>query len=252
LPASPLIRVEGLAVRYGGPQVLQDVDMEVSEGDFVGIVGPNGSGKTTLVRTIVGLETPDSGRVTLMGQPAGDFDQHDRLGFVPQDAVEVDPHFPASALEVALLGRVGARGLFRPWSSEDRAIALEALETVDVDHLAHRPVADLSGGERQRVFLAKALASRPDLLILDEPTAGVDPAAREEFYNLVDGFNHDRDLTVVLVSHDVQALTLCCHRIVALNRTVVYDGPPEGFEEAGGFSSVHDMRVEHHDGEASS
>lgn len=243
----PVIRARDLTVRFDGPPVLADVSLEVPEGDFVGIVGPNGSGKTTLLRTILGLETPDQGTVEVLGAEAQAGSRGGRVGYVPQHAVDVDPHFPASALEVTLMGRVRERGLLRRWTDEDKGAARAALETVGVGDLAGRTIGSLSGGERQRVFVAKALVGDPDVLLLDEPTAGVDPGARQDFYNLVDGLNHEQGLTIVLVSHDVQALSLCCHRLVGLNRRVVYDGDPQGFEDLGGFSSVYDMRIRHHE-----
>lgn len=241
-----LLEARDVDVRYGRTVAIEDVSLRIEEGEFVGLVGPNGSGKSTLVRTLLGLVEPTEGEVCCCGEPIHRFDDWARVGYVPQDAIHVDPGFPASALEVALLGRVAKRGLLRRWRSEDREAARRALETVGVDHLEDRRVGTLSGGERQRVFLAKALATDPDLLLLDEPMAGIDPAAREAFYNLIDGLNHDEDLTILLVSHDLQAVQMCCHRLVALNQRIVYDGSPEGFEEAGGLSKAYDMHIAHH------
>lgn len=245
----PPIQVEDLTVRFGSQLALEGVDLTVPEGDFVGIVGPNGSGKTTLLRTLLGLQRPTGGQARLFGQAASRFDQHGRLGYVPQHAVDVEAGFPASAFEVALLGRVGQRGLFRRLTDQDRQIARQALEDVGVAHLAERPIGTLSGGQRQRVFLAKALATEPELLILDEPTTGVDAGARESFYNLIDGLNHERGMTIVLVSHDTQVMTVCAHRVLVLNQRVLFDGPSEAFEEAGGLGAFYDLHV-HHGGEA--
>ncbi|MDX1612454.1 MAG: metal ABC transporter ATP-binding protein [Candidatus Thermoplasmatota archaeon] len=245
------VRMEQATVAYGDQPVLHELDLTLDSGDFVGLVGPNGSGKTTLLRTLLGLKRPRTGTVELFGQPAHRFDQHDRIGYVPQHAVEVDRAFPVTALEVVLMGRIGQRGLFRRLTSQDRARAREALALVGVEHLADQRIGTLSGGQRQRVFLAKALASDPELLILDEPTTGVDPAAREEFYNLIDGLNHDQGLTILLVSHDTQVITLCAHRVVVLNREIVFDGTPDRFQEAGGLDAFYDLHV-HHDGEACS
>lgn len=241
-----MLEARSMQVHLGHSHVLQDIDLEVESGEFVGLVGPNGAGKSTLVRSLLGLIEPTAGQVRCFGQPVHRFDDWGRVGYVPQHAVHVDARFPASALEVALLGRAAHRGLFRRWNAEDRAAAEDALGRVGVDHLIQRPVGTLSGGERQRVFLAKALAGEPDLLVLDEPTAGVDPSAREGFYNLIDDLNHDDGLTILLVSHDLQAVQLCSHRLVALNHRIVYDGAPERFEEQGGLSQAYDMHVSHH------
>ncbi len=246
-PQPPAAHLDHVTVRLDGATVLEDISFTVEAGDFLGIVGPNGAGKSTLLRTMLGLQAPTRGDVRLLGVAPQRFDAWPRVGYVPQHAVNVDRRFPASAMEVALLGRVGRRGLLRRWNDEDRAAAREALDLVGVEHLAQRQVGKLSGGERQRVFLAKALASDPDVLILDEPTAGVDVRSREAFYNLVDGLNHEHGLSVLLVSHDVHAVEACCHHLIALNRRIVYDGDPQGFEEAGGMSKVHDMHIHHHE-----
>lgn len=241
-----MLAARGVDVRYGATTALEGIHLRVEPGEFVGLVGPNGSGKSTLLRTLVGFVDPTVGEVSCCGEPIERFDDWSRIGYVPQDAVNVDPRFPASALEVALLGRVAKRGLFRRWTRGDREAARRALERVGVGHLEARSIGTLSGGERQRVILAKALASDPDLLLLDEPMAGVDATARESFYNLVDDLNHAAGLTILLVSHDIAAVQMCCHRLVALNRRVVYDGPPDRFDEAGGISRAYEMQITHH------
>lgn len=249
MPLAPPVQVQNLHVAYGRQPVLEGVELAIEDGDFVGLVGPNGSGKTTLLRTLLGLQAPTRGTVELFGTPPGRFSEHARIGYVPQHAVDVDVRFPATALEVVLMGRVGLRGLLRRLTGADRARAREALAEVGVDHLADRRIGALSGGQRQRVMLAKALATDPDLLILDEPTTGVDPGARENFYNTIDGLNHDRGLTILMVSHDVQVMTLCAHRLVVLNRSVLFDDTPEAFEQEGGLDAFYDLHI-HHGGEA--
>jgi zinc transport system ATP-binding protein len=241
-----VLGAEDVTVRYGATTALDGVSLRVENGEFVGLVGPNGSGKSTLVRTLLGLVEPDEGQTCCCGRPIHRFEDWSRVGYVPQDAVHVDPKFPASVLEVALLGRVAERGLVNRWTDEDREAAHAALERVGIGHLADRSIGTLSGGERQRAFLAKALASDPDLLLLDEPMAGVDAAAREDFYNLVDDLNHAEGLTILLVSHDLPAVRMCCHRLVALNQRVVFDGSPRDFEDEGGLSDAYDMHVSHH------
>ena len=242
---APVIQVRDVCVQYGDVSVLDHVALDIRHGEFVGIVGPNGGGKSTLLKAALGLVPTSCGETLLFGRHPGGAHAFERVAYVPQNAVHVDPRFPATALEVALLGRVGRRGLLRRLTAADRAATLEAMREVGVDALADRRIGALSGGERQRVFLAKAIAAEPELLILDEPTTGVDPRAREEFYRLLDHLNHDHDMTIVLVSHDTQALALVVHRLVAVNRAVVFDGAPQQFEAQGGFGAAYDIHMHH-------
>lgn len=242
---SPVLQAEDVCASYGPTRVLDHVGFTLEKGEFVGIVGPNGGGKSTLLKACLGLVPTTCGEVRLFGTPVRDFRDNGRISYVPQNVVHVDARFPASALEVALLGRVAKRGLFRRLNAEDRRATREAMDEVGVGHLADRPIGELSGGERQRVFLAKAIASEPELLILDEPTTGVDPHAREGFYHLLDHLNHSHGMTLLLVSHDTQAIALTAHRLVALNRTIVYDGPPSKFEEGGGFGAAYGIHLHH-------
>lgn len=240
-----VLSVRDVCAGYGSTRVLDHVSLDVVAGEFVGIVGPNGGGKSTLLKAALGLVPTTCGEVRLFGTPIAHFAEKTRVAYVPQNVVHVDATFPATAFEIALLGRVGRRGLFRRLNDEDKRFTLEAMEEVGVDALAKRQIGTLSGGERQRVFLAKALAAEPDLLILDEPTTGVDPKAREEFYRLLDHLNHSHKMTLVLVSHDTQAIALTAHRLVALNRTIVYDGPADAFESQGGYASAYDLHLHH-------
>lgn len=243
--APAALSVRDVCVRYGESQVLDHVTVEVRPGEFVGIVGPNGGGKSTLLKAALGLVPTTCGEARIHGDPVARFRDWRRIGYVPQNVVHVDPRFPATALEVVLLGRVGRAGLFRRLSGRDREMALAAMDEVGVGGLADRLIGTLSGGERQRVFLAKALVSEPDTLILDEPTTGVDPRAREGFYALLDRLNHERGMTMVLVSHDTQAIALAAHRLVAVNRAVVFDGAPAAFEAHGGFGAAYDIHLHH-------
>ncbi|HEV8360682.1 MAG TPA: metal ABC transporter ATP-binding protein [Candidatus Thermoplasmatota archaeon] len=242
-----VVELRGVSVDYGAERALAGADLMVNRGEFVGIVGPNGGGKTTLLRASLGLVPVREGEVHLFAVEVGRFADWARVGYVPQSAAQVDPQFPATALEVVLLGRVGRRGLFRRFQAADRERARQALREVEGLHLAERRIGTLSGGERQRVFLAKALAGEPELLILDEPTTGVDPKARAEFYQLLDHLNHDHDLTILLVSHDTEAILQSAHRIVAVNRHVVFDGTPQQFRDQEGILGAYAFHVPHTD-----
>ena len=246
---APVVDIEDVCVRYGELQVLDHVSLQIDAGEFVGVVGPNGGGKSTLLKAALGRAPTTCGEARLFGTPSTKFRDFARIGYVPQNVVHVDTRFPTTAFEVVMLGRVGRRGLFHRLTSEDRRIARRAMEEVGVENLSDRMIGNLSGGQRQRVFLAKALAAEPELLILDEPTTGVDPRARDSFYKLLDHLNHDHGMTLLLVSHDTQAVAMCCHRLVAVNRSIVFDGAPQAFEAQGGFGAAYDIQVHHHEAE---
>jgi len=227
---APVVRLRGVSVERDDLEVLHDIDLDVGRGDALGIIGPNGGGKTTLLRIMLGLEKPTRGDVALFGQPIASFREWRRLAYVPQNATHFDTAFPASVEEVVLLGRVPGRGLFHWLTDEDRKAASWAIEHCGLKGYEHRRVGRLSGGEKQRVFIAKALAAKPDLLVLDEPTTGVDRESQRRFYALVRDMNEEHGITVVLVSHDLGVVSAHLHRVVCLNRTLFYDGDPSAVD----------------------
>lgn len=226
MPMNHVLDVRELCVNLGGQRVLSDVTFSVGAGEFVGISGPNGGGKSTLVRAVLGIAPTCCGDVRLFGAPVGPPVLR-RIGYVPQHAAHVEHGFPATAKEVVAMGLTAARS--RPWRrSTARPDAVEeALKATGVADLARRRIGEMSGGQRQRVLLAKALVARPDLLILDEPTTGVDAAARDAFAHLLTDLNEERGMTILLVSHDADILNHAASRILVVDRTLVSDGPPD-------------------------
>lgn len=226
----PIILLEHVTVTYQDLVALEDVSLSVPPGAFLAIIGPNGAGKTTLLKTILGLLRPVRGTVRVFGKAPWELDgRQQRIGYVPQ-VMSVDLNFPVRAGEVVLMGRYGRIGLFRRPSAADRQAALQAMERVGIADLADRPIARLSGGQRQRVFLARALANEPDLLLLDEPTTGVDVAATESLYELLRGL-HDEGITILVVSHDVGVVAAYVDMVACVNRRLVAHGRPD---EVGG------------------
>jgi zinc transport system ATP-binding protein len=196
-------------------------------GDFLAILGPNGSGKTTLIRTLLGQVLPDSGRVLVFGKAPGELARdRRRIGYVPQIET-VDRNFPVHVFDLVMMGRYARLGLVRRPGKKDRDAVVRAMGRVGIDHLAERALGELSGGERQRAFLARALAGEPELLLLDEPTAGVDVAATEGFYDQIHQLQHELELTLVMVSHDVGVVSQHVDVIACLNRVLVAHGRPE-------------------------
>jgi zinc transport system ATP-binding protein len=221
-----IIQMEDVSVSFGEVPVLDHVFFQVRRGEFLAILGPNGSGKTTLLKCILGLIRPDSGKIRIFDtEPWNLNDQRRRIGYVPQ-LISVDLMFPLRAKEAVLMGRYSRIGMFRRPKPTDREAARIAMERVGIADLADRPIARLSGGQRQRVFLARALASEPEILFLDEPTTGVDPTTTESFYELL-GRLHREGITIIIVSHDVGVVASHVDGVACLNRGLVGHGRPE-------------------------
>jgi len=205
----------------GGPEVLHDVELEVESGEFVAIAGPNGGGKTTLLRVAVGLEQPARGEALIFGEPATQSSRRRRIGYLAQRA-QLGIDAPATVREVVESGRV-SRGLL---GRGDRSLVDDAIERVGLSHQARSVVSRLSGGQQQRAFLAKALAARPDLLVLDEPTAGVDVDAQEALAALLEELHRDLGVTILFCSHEFGAVEQYVDRLVLVRGGIAFDGDP--------------------------
>lgn len=220
---SNAIEIRNVSVQYGQHSALKGVEMKVPEGDYLGIIGPNGGGKTTLLKAILGLIPVRSGQIELFGKPA--IQGRSEVGYVPQFA-SMDKGFPITLYDVVLTGRQRpGLSLFFRYSKEDRNMTEELLEQVGILHLAKRQIAELSGGEFQKMLIARALATKPKLLLLDEPTANVDATARNQIYQLLEELN--QSITIVLVTHDLLAVSAQVQSLACLNGRLVYHGDPE-------------------------
>ena len=239
----PAVSIHDLGFRYATHPVLQDVDLDIAAGDFVSIVGPNGGGKTTLLKLMLGLLTPQSGRVRLFGKPPSRARQ--LVGYMPQH-VNLDPSFPVTVMDVVLMGRLGRRLPVGPFLAADRLAATQALRDTEATDIGDRPFSTLSGGQRQRVLIARALACEPDLLLLDEPTASLDPGVQDELYDLLHRLNER--MTIVLVSHDVSVVSRHVSKVVCVNVQVVQHPATEIKGELKKLFAGHDgMRLVRHD-----
>ena len=224
LPGSDgvLVALEGVSAGYGDGPVIHDITLQIMAGDFVGLVGPSGSGKTTILRTLLGDTRLYSGTVHLAG--AGERRRALRVAYVPQ-LETVDWNFPVTAAEVVMMGCANAGG-WLPWGRvEDRERTREMMERLSIGELAGRHIRKLSGGQQQRVFLARALVSEPHLLLLDEPTRGVDIKTRDDVLHLLDDLNH-QGITVIMTTHELNAVAAHLPWVVCLNHRVVAEGPP--------------------------
>jgi zinc transport system ATP-binding protein len=199
-----VVKISAVNYSYNSEPVLENINLDIHRGEFLGLIGPNGSGKTTLLKIILGLIKPDSGTISLLG----------RVGYVPQKAGLTSFHFPVTAWEVVSMAA--------PSSTHIK----EALVAVNMQDHAQKLLFELSGGQQQRIFIARALVNHPELLILDEPTVGVDVQSQTKFYGLLAKLNRDFKLTIILVSHDIDVVAHEVDTIACINRTLVYCGPP--------------------------
>jgi zinc transport system ATP-binding protein len=236
--ATPVLRAEGVSFAYGHDRVLDAVDLELRRGEFVALVGPNGSGKSTLLRVLLGLLPPLEGTVRLLDDSPRRVRNRWRLGYVPQ-RTHIAPDLPVTVEEVVATGRLARQGWWRRARPADRAAVDHALESVALADLRRHPLATLSGGQQQRVLIAKALASEPELLILDEPVAGVDSAAQRQFRDSLVHLVEEHGAGVLLVSHELGAVADDLDRVVVLKRRVVFDGPPAELAATGVSLGIH-------------
>jgi zinc transport system ATP-binding protein len=221
-----VVKLKDVWAYYNGTPVLQDINLAICERDFLGIIGPNGGGKTTLLKIILGLLKPRRGCVTVLGKDPRE--SRSQIGYVPQKSF-FDKNFPINVWQVTLMGLYSQTGLFRRYSREDEKKAEEALERVSMLEYKNRQIGELSGGQQKRAFIARAIASDPKLLLLDEPMESVDPKVQGELYGLLKEFQ--KEMAIVLVSHDVTAVSIYVDEIACLNRTLVYHGPKEISDE---------------------
>lgn len=218
----PALEVRNLWAGYNGKPVLEAINFQVDRGDMVGIIGPNGSGKSTLIKTILGLVKPMRGEVLVLGRD-GKPERH-LVGYTPQTEL-VDWDFPVTVFDVALMGRYSRRGLFRRTTKEDREAADASLELVKIFDLRDRLIGELSGGQRRRVLLARAMAHSPELLLLDEPMAGLDATAQHQLLDLLDELRA-KGATVILSTHDLSCVSSRCDKAACLNRRLIAFGKP--------------------------
>jgi zinc transport system ATP-binding protein len=220
------VELAGVAFGYRpGQRVLENVDLRLGAGEFVAVAGPNGGGKTKLVRIVLGLERPSEGTALLFGEPAHRYSGRRTLGYLAQRST-AGGDAPATVREVVAAGTLANGRLVGRIRREDRVVVGEAIERVGLGAVADAPLRTLSGGMQQRAFIAKALAGRPSLLVLDEPTTGVDAESQESLAELLADLHGELGVTIVYVSHEFGAVEHHVQRLVLVRRTIVFDGPP--------------------------
>jgi ABC-type Mn2+/Zn2+ transport system ATPase subunit len=240
--AANAVEVHGLHVRYDRVEALQGLDFTLPRGTALGIVGPNGSGKSTLLKAVAGLVTPSEGSVTVQGVaprrlPPG------TIGYVPQ-VEDVDWQFPVTVRDVVTMGRYPRIGPFQRFSAHDHSAVARAIEALDLGAIADRHISALSGGQQQRTFVARAIAQEPLLLLLDEPTTGVDAATEESLLVLVRGLVAD-GLPVLMTTHDLDRAAEWFDRLIVVDRKILADGTPDAVLESGAYAGIREHTHTH-------
>jgi len=240
-----IIELDNVSFFYTNETVIKDVSLRIHKGDYVGIIGPNGGGKSTLLKLMLGVIKPTHGSVKLFGQDIKHFKDWSKIGYVPQKTY-FDMNFPVTVEEVVSMGRYGKRGLFHFPTSEDAKKVKQALEQVEMGQFHKRQIGDLSGGQQQRVFIARALVVDPEVIFLDEPTVGVDIKTQQQFYKLLRKLNKELDLTLVLVSHELDVIAHESTELGYINRTLDYYGDPNEFLKGEYFHELIGRKGVHH------
>jgi zinc transport system ATP-binding protein len=238
----PAVSFDGVRFGYGRVDVLEDLTLSVEEGTFTALIGPNGAGKTTLLRLLLGLERPRAGEIRVFGEAPGARGQ--RVGYVPQKT-GVPEGFPLSVKEVVLMGRYAMIGWGRRPGREDRDAACTALARVNLADAADRRFGELSGGQQRRALIARALVGEPRLLLLDEPTAGLDPAAQARFYDVCCVLQREGGLTLIAASHDVDVVAQHADTVLLIDRSVQAMGPPAEVLSTAELDRVYDFPRDH-------
>jgi zinc transport system ATP-binding protein len=244
LAAKPIVEIRDVSVRYpNGVLALDRITLDVNEKDLIALIGPNGAGKSTLIKVILGLIKPTTGSVRLFGSE--DLTKNLKyVGYVPQSAQARDVNMPFSVYETVMLGRTPQAGLFHGVGAKDRQKVEEMLKLFGIFELKDRKIGQLSGGQSQRVFLAKAMVADPKLLLLDEPTSGVDTSSKTEFYQTLERLNKETGITVILCSHDIGVITKIANRVLCINRSQFFCGENADFNASTEIHKVYNHPVE--------
>ncbi|GGJ90126.1 zinc ABC transporter ATP-binding protein [Lentibacillus kapialis] len=226
----PVVSMANINYAYEHKNVLSNINFEIPEGAFMGVLGPNGGGKTTLINLILGLIKPYNGTIRLFGQPIEKFKDWSKIGFVSQKANSFNKGFPATVYEVVSMGLTAKIGYFKFFTAAHKNKVLQTIDQVGMSDYAYENIGNLSGGQQQRVFIARSLVSDPELLILDEPTVGVDEQNVQKFYELLHRLNNEHNITLLLVTHDTGTMTEHATDIVCLNKTLHFHGDPSEYK----------------------
>jgi zinc transport system ATP-binding protein len=222
-----IIKVSHVSFAYNGNLILDNISFTIEQGNYIGIIGPNGGGKTTLLKILLGLLKPQHGTVEVQGIDISIFTKKYEIGYVPQGVSQENYNFPATVYEIVSSGRTPMKKPFQMFNSKDKEAITQAMDIARVLKYKDKLIGDLSGGERQRVYVARALAAQPLILILDEPFVGIDIGSQQDFYQFLRRLNTEQKITILLVSHDVDVITKEVKEIICLNKRLVCQDKPK-------------------------
>lgn len=224
----PIIQLEDISFAYSNIDVVKKISFDINEGDFVGLIGPNGSGKTTLLKIMLGILKPRTGKITILGKNLNELKEWSKIGYVPQKATNIANDFPATAEEIVSMGLLSVKRIPKIITKEDKTKINDALKIVKMDLFAKKRITEFSGGQQQRILIAKALVTNPKILLLDEPTTGVDQENQASFYELLGKLNK-KGITIVLVTHDIGRITDHVTKVASINQTLTFYGDHDKF-----------------------
>lgn len=234
-----IVKIENLSFNFGNTEVFSNISLSIKKGDFIGLIGPNGSGKTTLIKLILGLYKPIKGTIKICGKNINNFSEWQKIGYVPQKATHFSATFPATVQEIVLTGILSNKTFPKKYNSKDYKTAFEFLKKVEMQDYLHKRIGELSSGQQQRVLIARALVTNPEILILDEPTTGVDQNTQNKFYDLLGELNKE-GISILLISHDLYRITRYVTKVASLNKKLeLYSSHEE-------FCNHSEHNTEHH------
>lgn len=234
-----VIEIKNIYFGYDTRQLLANVSFDINEGDFMGIVGPNGSAKTTLIKLLLGILEPQQGSINIFGEPIKAFNQWQRLGYISQKARDINSSFPATVEEIIAANIYPEKRSFGMSGKKQRDKLEEALSIVDMGDYKRSLIGNLSGGQQQRVFIARALVNKPEMIIMDEPLVGVDVSSQEKFYSLMEILNKRLGITLVMVSHDIGAISDRTNKVACLGNQSIYVHDSSCFNQADYIKQVY-------------
>ena len=219
-----IIEARDLGFDYGAGWVFHKLNLEIPQGDYVAVIGANGAGKSTLIKMLANVVPPTTGQVFYYGKPIEQFQAWDKVGYVPQNPAKQQQNFPISVEEVVKLGLLKPNKLWQHFGSAEQEAIEKALATFDLQDLRKRRIGELSGGQQQRVFLARAMVKQPEILFLDEPTTGIDTAAKITLYDMLKTINQEQKVTIIMVSHDLDLASYSAKSALCINHGICFRG----------------------------